>query len=96
MPHPRPFVFALLAGAFGAARRQRWRSTLRSIRNMSSARRSPRHDENANYRYHRVRQYQAQRDRVDGLLFASSRGRAFDADRVAPKSRRDDRSRSST
>jgi hypothetical protein len=42
-------------------------------------------DDNANYRYHRVRQYQAQRDRVDGLLFASSRGRAFDADLVAQK-----------
>src|SRR2546429_8095576 len=42
-------------------------------------------DENANYRYHRLRQYQAQRERVDGLLFASSRGKAFDADLVAQK-----------
>jgi hypothetical protein len=44
-----------------------------------------RHDENANFRYHRVRQYQAQRDQVDGLLFASSRGRAFDAALLAHK-----------
>jgi hypothetical protein len=42
-------------------------------------------DENANYRFHRLREYQAQRNRADGLLFASSRGRALDANLVAQK-----------
>lgn len=44
-----------------------------------------RDDENANYRYHRLLQYQAARERFDGLLFASSRGKAIDADLLAAK-----------
>lgn len=39
----------------------------------------------ANYRYYRVRQYQAVRQGVDGLLFSSSRGRPFDAELLAGK-----------
>jgi hypothetical protein len=40
-------------------------------------------DENANYRYLRLRQYQAAAGTVDALLFASSRGRAFAPDITA-------------
>jgi hypothetical protein len=40
-------------------------------------------DENANYRYHRLRQYQAAPERIDALLFASSRGRSFAPDLTA-------------
>ncbi len=84
MIRPRTFVFALLAGAFGllaATMAVNFALDPQYVFGTPLAR----HDENANYRYHRVRQYQAQRDRVDGLLFASSRGRAFDADLVAQK-----------
>jgi hypothetical protein len=84
MPHPRTFVFALLAGAFGLLAAT---MTVNFALDPQYVFGTPlaRHDENANYRYHLVRQYQAQRDRVDGLLFASSRGRAFDAGLVAQK-----------
>src|SRR5436305_15193406 len=44
-----------------------------------------REDDNANYRYHRLRQYQKGRDRFEGLLFASSRGKAIDAGELAAK-----------
>jgi hypothetical protein len=44
-----------------------------------------REDENANLRYHRLRQYQAARERVGGLLFASSRGKAIDPALLAAK-----------
>ena len=84
MIRPRTFVFALLAAAFGllaATMAVNFALDPQYVFGTPLAR----HDENANYRYHRVRQYQAQRDRVDGLLFASSRGRAFDADLVAQK-----------
>ena len=84
MLHPRTFAFALLAGAVGL---------LAATMAINFAL-DPQYvfgtpltkiDENANYRYHRLRGYQARRDRIDGLLFASSRGRAFDADLVAQK-----------
>lgn len=84
MPRPRTFVFALLTGAFA----------LLAVTMAINFALDPQYvfgtpltsdDENANYRYHRVRQYQAQRDQVDGLLFASSRGKAFDAELVAQK-----------
>jgi hypothetical protein len=84
MIRPRTFVFALLAAAFGllaATMAVNFALDPQYVFGTPLAR----HDENANYRYHRVRQYQAQRDRVDGLLFASSRGRAFDAGLVAQK-----------
>ena len=82
MLHPRTFAFALLAGAFGLLAAT---MAINYALDPQYVFGTPltRHDENANYRYHRVRQYQAQRERVDGLLFASSRGRAFDADVVA-------------
>src|SRR6201988_284511 len=84
MMHPRTFVLALLAGAFwllAATMAINYALDPQYVFGTPLAR----HDENANYRYHRVRQYQARRDHVDGLLFASSRGRAFDADLVAQK-----------
>jgi hypothetical protein len=84
MLHPRTFVLALLAGAFGMlAATMGINYTLDPQYVFGTP--LARHDENANYRYHRVRQYQTQRERVDGLLLASSRGRAFDADLVAQK-----------
>jgi hypothetical protein len=84
MIHPRTFVFALLAGAFGLLAAT---MAVNFALDPQYVFGTPltRLDDNANYRYHRVRQYQAQRERVDGLLFASSRGRAFDADLVAQK-----------
>jgi len=84
MIRPRTFVFALLAGAFGllaATMAVNFALDPQYVFGTPLARL----DDNANYRYHRVRQYQAQRERVDGVLFASSRGRAFDADLVAQK-----------
>jgi len=84
MIHPRTFVFALLAGAFGLLAAT---MAVNFALDPQYVFGTPltRLDDNANYRYHRVRQYQAQRDRVDGLLFASSRGKAFDAALVAQK-----------
>jgi hypothetical protein len=85
MMHPRTFACALLAGAFallGATMATNFALDPQYVFGTPLTR----DDENANYRYHRVRQYQAQRDRVDGLLFASSRGKAFDPALVAQKS----------
>jgi hypothetical protein len=84
MPHPRIFVFALLAGAFGLlAATMAINFTLDPQYVFGTP--LTRDDDNANYRYHRLRQYQAKRDQVDGVLFASSRGRAFDAELLAQK-----------
>jgi hypothetical protein len=84
MIRPSTFVFALLALAFGLLAAT---MAVNFALDPQYVFGTPltRLDDNANYRYHRVRQYQAQRERADGLLFASSRGRAFDADRVAQK-----------
>jgi hypothetical protein len=84
MLHPRTFAFALLAGAFGLLAAT---MALNCALDPQYVFGTPltRLDDNANYRYHRVREYQAKRESVDGLLFASSRGRAFDADLVARK-----------
>ena len=78
MLHPRTFAFALLAGAFGLLAAT---MALNFALDPQYVFGTPltRLDDNANYRYHRVREYQGKRDQVDGLLFASSRGRAFDA-----------------
>jgi len=84
MLHPRTFAFALLAAALGLLAATMAMNFLLDPQYVFGTPLT-RHDENANYRYHRLREYQAQRDRVDGLLFASSRGRAFDADLVAQK-----------
>ena len=84
MMHPRTFACALLVGAFallGATMAINVALDPQYV--FGTPLRSD--DENANYRYHRLRQYQAQRERVDGLVFASSRGKAFDADLVAQK-----------
>jgi hypothetical protein len=84
MLHPRTFVLALLAGAFallGGTMAINFALDPQYVFGTPLTR----VDDNANYRYHRVREYQAQRDEVDGLLFASSRGRAFDAAIVADK-----------
>jgi len=84
MPHPRTFVLALLAGAFGLlAATMAVNYTLDPQYVFGTP--LTRVDDNANFRVHRVREYQAQRDKVDGLLFASSRGRAFDAAHLAEK-----------
>src|SRR4051794_25681162 len=84
MPHPHTFVLALLAGAFGLlAATMGVNYTLDPQYVFGTP--LMRVDDNANFRLHRVREYQAQRDKVDGLLFASSRGRAFDAALVAEK-----------
>ncbi len=40
---------------------------------------------NPNFRYQRFREYQRDASRVDGLLFASSRGAAFESKDVAPR-----------
>ena len=84
MPRPRPFVFALLAGAFGLLAAT---MAINFALDPQYVFGTPltRLDDNANYRYHRLRQYQAKREQVDGLLFASSRGMAFDAELVAQK-----------
>ena len=84
MPRPRIFVFALLAGAFGLLAAT---MAINFALDPQYVFGTPltRLDDNANYRYHRLRQYQAKREQVDGLLFASSRGRAFDADLVAQR-----------
>lgn len=84
MLHPRTFAWALLAGAFvlpGATMAINFALDPQYVFGTPLTG----DDENANYRYHRLRQYQAQRDRVDGFLFASSRGKAFDAGLVAQK-----------
>lgn len=84
MSRPHTFVLTLLVAAFGLlAATMAINFTLDPQYVFGTP--LTRLDDNANYRYHRVREYQAKRDRVDGLLFASSRGRAFDADRVAQK-----------
>lgn len=84
MLSPRTFALMLLSGAFG----------LLAVTMAVNVSLDPqyvfgtpltRHDENANYRYYRVREYQAQRERADGALFASSRGKAFDPDLLARK-----------
>jgi hypothetical protein len=84
MLHPRTFVLALLAGTFGILAAT---MVINYALDPQYVFGTPliRQDENANCRFHRVRQYQAQRDQIDGLLFASSRGRAFDPDLVARK-----------
>jgi hypothetical protein len=84
MLHPRTFVLTLLAGIFGVLVAT---MTTNYALDPQYVFGTPltRLDENANFRFHRVREYQAQRDKVDGLLFASSRGRAFDADLTARK-----------
>jgi hypothetical protein len=84
MLHPRTFALALLTGAgalLGATMAINFALDPQYVFGTPLAS----DDENANYRYHRVRQYQAQRERVDGLLFASSRGKAFDPALVAQK-----------
>src|SRR5436305_2832802 len=84
MPHPRTFVLALLAGAFGLlAATIAFNYALDPQYVFGTP--LTRLDDNANFRFRRVREYQAQRDKVDGLLFASSRGRAFDAGLMARK-----------
>jgi len=84
MLHSRTFVLALLAGALALlAGTMAINFTLDPQYVFGTP--LTRLDDNANYRYHRVREYQAKRDRVDGLLFASSRGRAFDPGPVAQK-----------
>src|SRR6185295_13280105 len=77
MQRPRIFVFALLAGGFGLLAAT---MAVNFALDPQYVFGTPltRLDDNANYRYHRLRQYQAHRERVDGLLFASSRGKAFD------------------
>jgi hypothetical protein len=83
--HPRTFARALLVGAFallGATMATNFALDPQYVFGTPLTS----DDENANYRYHRLWQYQAQRDRVDGLLFASSRGKAFEAALVAQKS----------
>src|SRR3954451_11673454 len=84
MLHPRTFVLALLAGTFGILAAT---MVINYALDPQYVFGTPliRQDENANFRFHRVRQYQAQRDQIDGLLFWSSRGRAFDPDLVARK-----------
>ena len=67
MTHPRTFALALLAGAFallGATMAVNFALDPQYVFGTPLRR----HDENANYRYHRLRQYQAERDRVNGLL----------------------------
>jgi len=84
MMHPRTFACTLLASAFallGATMAVNFALDPQYVFGTPLTG----DDENANYRYHRLRQYQAQRERVDGLLFASSRGKAFDAGLVAQK-----------
>src|SRR5262245_21538868 len=84
MLNPRTFVLLLLAGAFGLlAATMAVNYTLDPQYVFGTP--LTRHDENANFRLLRVREYQAQRDQADGLLFASSRGRAFDAALLADK-----------
>lgn len=80
----RTFAFALLTGAFGLLAMT---TAVNFVLDPQYVFGTPltRHDENANYRYHRMREYQAQRERTDGALFASSRGRAFDPDLLARK-----------
>ena len=84
MPRPRTFVVAMLAGAFGVLVAT---MAINFALDPQYVFGTPltREDDNANYRYHRLQQYQANRDRIDGLLFASSRGKAFDAELVAQK-----------
>src|ERR1041384_6301162 len=84
MSRARTFVFALLTGGFGLLAAT---MAVNFALDPQYVFGTPltRHDENANYRYHRVREYQAQRERTDGVLFASSRGRAFDPDLLARK-----------
>ncbi len=80
----RTFAFTLLAGAatlLGATMAVNFALDPQYVFGTPLAR----DDDNANYRYHRVRQYQAQRQHVDGLLFASSRGKAFDPALTAQK-----------
>ncbi len=84
MLRPHTFAIALLTGAFGLlAATMGINYTLDPQYVFGTP--LTRHDENANFRFHRVREYQAQREQVDGLLFASSRGRAFDAGLLAEK-----------
>jgi hypothetical protein len=84
MPRPRTFVFALLTGAFGLIAAT---MAINYALDPQYVFGTPltREDDNANYRYHRLQQYQAKRDQIEGLLFASSRGKAFDAELVARK-----------
>ena len=84
MPRPRTFVFALLTGAFGVLAAT---MTINYALDPQYVFGTPltREDDNANYRYHRLQQYQAKRHQIDGLLFASSRGKAFDAELVAQR-----------
>ena len=84
MLHPRTFVFALLAGAFvllAATMALNFALDPQYIFGTPLTR----DDDNANYRYHRLQQYQAKRDQVDGLLLASSRGKAFDTELIAQR-----------
>ena len=84
MPRPRTFVFTLLTGAFGllaATMAVNYALDPQYVFGTPLTR----DDDNANYRYHRVQQYQAQRERVDALLFASSRGKTFDPALTAQK-----------
>jgi hypothetical protein len=84
MSRPHAFVFALLTGAFGLFGAT---MAINFVLDPQYVFGTPltRDDDNANYRYHRVRQYQAQQERVDGLLFSSSRGKAFDPALTAQK-----------
>lgn len=84
MPRSRTFVFTMLAGAFGVLVAT---MAINFALDPQYVFGTPltHEDDNANYRYHRLQQYQAKRDQADGLLFASSRGKAFDAELVAQK-----------
>lgn len=77
MLRPRTFVFALLGGAF-ALLAATIAANLTLDPQYVFGTPLTRDDENANFRYHRLREYQAKRGQIDGLLFASSRGKAFD------------------
>ena len=82
--HPRTFALALLAAGLALIAAT---MTANVVLDPQLVFGTPliRDDENANYRYHRVRQYQAGRERFDGLLFASSRGKAFEPNVLADK-----------
>lgn len=84
MNHPRTFALVLIAGGvalLGATMITNFALDPQYVFGTPLTR----DDENANYRYHRLRQYQAARERFDGLLFASSRGKAIDAEQLAAK-----------
>jgi hypothetical protein len=84
MLRPRTFVLALLAGALGLLAATMAVNFVLDPQYVFGTPLS-REDDNANYRYHRLREYQVKRGEVDGLLFASSRGKAFEPRLLAEK-----------